>query len=91
MLATIDKNERLTGDAVSRNPAGFFRFQFEDRVECVVLGKVRYSKPYLIWGFVRLSRKGDVIHQKGNSLTKLVCEPLKDNKLFHMIRERILQ
>ena len=46
LLSTIDKNQRLATptDAGPRNPADFFRFQFEDRVECVESGKVRYSR-----------------------------------------------
>ena len=42
-LSTIDKGQRLTTPA-ARNSADLFRFQFEDRVECVVSGKVRYTK-----------------------------------------------
>lgn len=46
LLSTIGKNQRLTSlpESAVRNPADFFRFQFEDRVECVESGNVRYSK-----------------------------------------------
>lgn len=46
MLSTIDKNERVSSqnsDTVG-NPAHFFRFQFEDKIECVESGQVKYSK-----------------------------------------------
>ena len=46
LFSTIDKNQRVSSlpESAIRNPADFFRFQFEDRVECVESGKVRYSK-----------------------------------------------
>ena len=46
LLGTIDKSQRLATptEAGQRNPADFFRFQFEDRIECVDSGKVRYSR-----------------------------------------------
>lgn len=45
LLGIIDKNQRVVSTpSSSRNPADFFRFQFEDRVKCVVSGKVRYSR-----------------------------------------------
>ena len=44
LLSAIDKNERTTTLAGASNPVDSFRFQFEDKVECVVSGKVRYSK-----------------------------------------------
>lgn len=45
-LSTIDKGQRLASPSSSatNNSADLFRFQFEDRLECVVSGKVRYTK-----------------------------------------------
>ena len=46
LLSTIDKNERVASQSSEavRNPAHFFRFQFEDKIECVESGQVKYSK-----------------------------------------------
>ena len=46
LMSTIDKTQRLAPPTSSstQNAADLFRFQLEDRVECVVSGKVRYSK-----------------------------------------------
>lgn len=46
LLSTIDKNQRVATPTSSgiQNSSDYFRFQFEDRIECVASGKVRYSK-----------------------------------------------
>ena len=48
LLSTIDKTQRLapptSAGARLQNSADLFRFQFEDRVECVMSRQVRYSK-----------------------------------------------